>query len=201
MADLDRRTVLQIVGGTAAAAFTWTAEEASAAAAQAQQARAQAAATGTPYARKFFTAHEYATVVALADMIIPKDARSGSASDAGAPEFIDFIVADQPARQTPLRGGLRWLDAECTKRFDRRFLECADSQRRQVLDDIAWPQQAKPEFTQGAAFFTTMRDLVATGFFSSKLGVADLGYIGNRPVAEWTGAPPEILNRLGVSYE
>jgi gluconate 2-dehydrogenase gamma chain len=201
MADVNRRTMLQLVGGTAAAAFTWTSEEAAAAATQAQQARAQAASTGKPYARKFFTAHEYATVVALADMIIPKDTKSGSASEAGAPEFIDFIVSAQPARQTAMRGGLRWLDAQCTKRFDRRFLQCTDAQRRLVLDDIAWPARARPEFSQGVAFFTTMRDLVATGFFSSKMGVADLGYQGNRPVGEWTGAPPDVLSKLGVSYD
>ncbi|MCC7010254.1 MAG: gluconate 2-dehydrogenase subunit 3 family protein [Acidobacteria bacterium] len=201
MAKLTRRTMLQAVGATAAAAFTWTAEEATAAATQAQQARAQAAATGKPYARKFFTAHEYATVTVLSNLIIPKDARSGSASDAGVPEFIDFIVSDQPARQTAARGGLRWLDAECTARFDRRFTDCTDVQRRQVLDDIAWPRRARPELSQGVAFFTAMRDLVATGFWSSRVGVADIGYQGNRPVAEWTGAPADVLSRLGVAYE
>jgi gluconate 2-dehydrogenase gamma chain len=199
MADLHRRTLLQLAGGAAAAAFTWTAEEASLAASQAQQARAQAAASGAPYEPKFFTAGEYATVVALSDIIIPSDASSGSASEAGAPEFIDYIVHDQPARQTAMRGGLRWLDAECQKRFDARFLACTTAQRGQVLDDIAWPARAKPELSQGVAFFTTMRDLVAAGFFSSRMGVADLGYQGNRPVAEWTGAPRDVLNRLGIS--
>lgn len=201
MVDFTRRRVLQIASGAAASVFAVSAEEAAAAATQAQQARAQTAATGKPYVRKFLTAHEYATVTVLANLIIPKDARSGSASDAGVPEFIDFIVSDQPARQTPMRGGLRWLDAECTKRFNRRFLQGTDAERRQVLDDIAWPARTAPALRQGAAFFTALRDLVATGFFSSRMGVADLGYQGNRPVADWTGAPPEVLNRLGVSYD
>lgn len=200
MADLHRRTVLQMAGAAAAAAFTWTQEDAAQAAAASQAARAQAAAAGTAYRPRFFTAHEYATVVALADLILPRDARSGSASDAGAPEFIDYIVAEQSIRQTAMRGGLVWLDSECRRRFDRAFLECDDSQRRQVLDEIAFPRRARPEFSHGAAFFSTMRDLVATGFWSSRVGVQDLGYVGNRPV-EWTGAPAEVLSKLGVSYE
>jgi hypothetical protein len=201
MAELERRDALRILGSVpAAVAFTWTQEEAAQAATAARQAAGQAAAAGRAYAPRFFTAREYATVIALADLIIPRDARSGSASDAGTPAFIDYIVAEQPARQVAMRGGLVWLDAECLRRFDRAFLEASDAQRRQVLDDIAWPARARPELSHGVTFFTTMRDLVAAGFWSSRTGVEDLGYLGNRP-AEWNGAPPEILQRLGVSYE
>ena len=197
---MKRRDALKILtAAPAAAAFTWTAEEATAAAQQAQQARAQAAAEKTVFKPRFFTAHEYATVVMLADMIIPRDGRSGSASDAGAPEFIDYIVAAQPERQTAMRGGLGWLDNECRKRFDKTFVAAANADRRKVLDDIAWPKRATPAFSQGVRFFTTMRDLVATGFWSSKIGVADLGYLGNRPAA-WTGAPEAVLERIGVKY-
>src|SRR5215510_7470346 len=115
MPKQTRRTVLKSLAAAPAAAlaFTWTMEEAAEAAAQAQQARAKAAATKTAYKPRFFNAHEYATIVLLGDLIIPKDARSGSASDAGAPEFIDYIVSVQPARQTAMRGGLQWLDSEC----------------------------------------------------------------------------------------
>jgi gluconate 2-dehydrogenase gamma chain len=203
MTDFTRRKMLQVLGASpaAAVAFTWTAEETLLASQQSQEARAQAAAKGQPYKTRFFTAHEYATVVALADMILPKDDRSGSASDAGAPEFIDYIVAEQIDRQTAVRGGLAWLDTECRERFDKAFLECAEAQRRAVLDDIAFPRRARPDMSHGARFFTTMRDLVATGFWSSEIGVKDIGYLGNRPVIEWTGAPPEVLRKLGVSYE
>jgi hypothetical protein len=201
MTDIKRRDALRILGSVpAAAAFTWTAEDAAHAAAGARQAASQAAAAGQAYTPRFFTAREYATVGLLADLIIPRDARSASASDAGAPEFIDYIVAEQPARQVAMRGGLMWLDTECLRRFDRTFLDANDVQRRQLLDDIAWPARARPEFRHGVTFFTTMRDLVAAGFWSSRIGVADLGYQGNRPT-EWTGAPPEVLQRLGVSYE
>jgi gluconate 2-dehydrogenase gamma chain len=199
MSAVNRRELLQTVGATAALMFTWTPEEAAYAAERVRQARAQAAG-GQQYAPRFFTAPEYATIVALSDLIIPRDPKSGSASDAGAPEFIDYIVAEQSQRQMAMRGGLVWLDTECRRRFDRGFLECSETDRRQVLDDIAWPRRARPEMSHGVAFFNTMRDLVATGFWSSRLGVEDLGYIGNRPVAEWTGAPAEVLKKLGVGY-
>ena len=198
---IDRRTALGLLTAGPLAALAVTREEAAHAADAVREAQAQAAGRGQPYALRFFTPREYATVVALADLIIPRDGRSGSASEAGAPEFIDYIVAEQPARQTALRGGLVWLDTECRRRVDKAFLECADAERRSVLDDIAWPEKARPELAHGAAFFTAMRDLVATGFWSSRIGVADLGYMGNRPVGEWTGAPPEILKRLGVAYD
>lgn len=195
MTDLDRRHWLQLVGGGAAAGlFTWTMAETLAAADLVAQSRTTAGA----YKPRFFTAAEFNTIVALSDLIIPKDAKSGSASEAGAPEFIDVIVAEQPERQIAMRGGLAWLDAECTRRFDKRFLACSAGERTQVLDDIAWPARVKPEHRQGARFFTTMRDLVAAGFFSSKSGVADLGYTGNRPFA-WDGPPPEVLRRLGLN--
>jgi hypothetical protein len=136
----------------------------------------------------------------LSDVIIPRDGRSGSASEAGAPEFIDYIVAEQAERQTAMRGGLVWLDTECRRRFDRAFIDATADQQRQVLDDIAFPKTASPELSHGVRFFTTMRDLVATGFWSSKIGMADIGYMGNVFVAEWKGAPDEVLRKIGVSY-
>lgn len=202
MADIKRRDALRMMGAVpaAAVAFTWTQEEAVRAAAGARQAASQAAAAGRAYTPRFFTAREYATVVLLSDLIIPRDTRSAGASEAGTPAFIDYIVAEQPVRQVAMRGGLMWLDAECQRRFERTFVDATDAQRRQVLDDIAWPSRARPEFSHGVSFFTSIRDLVAAGFWSSRLGVADLGYQGNRPV-EWTGAPPEVLQKLGVSYD
>ena len=201
MTDIKRREALKLIGAVpAAAAFTWTHEEAVQAAAGARQATAQAAAAGQAYTPRFFTAREFATVVQMSDMIIPRDARSDSASEAGAPEFIDYLVAEQPARQVAMRGGLMWLDAECQRRFDRTFVGASDAERRSVLDDIAWPRRARPEFSHGVAFFTLMRDLTAGGFWSSRIGVADLGYQGNRPT-EWTGAPPDVLQKLGVNYD
>ena len=197
MEKLDRRSMLQLLGSVpVAAGLTWTDAEAAQAATSAQAARRPAARAA--YKPKFFTAHEYATVRLLVDIIIPADERSGSATDAGVPEFMDFLIADQPGRQTAMRGGLSWIDRECEERYDKRFLDCTTDQRAAVLDDVAWPQRAKPAFAHGVAFFNSFRDMTASGFWSSKMGVADLQYTGNVMVLEWTGCPPEALQKIGL---
>ena len=196
---MQRRDVLKLLAAApVAAGFAWSAEEAHAASALADAARQ--AATGTAFTPKFFTAHEWATVRVLVDLILPRDARSGSATDAGVPEFMDFIVLDQPARQTAMRGGLAWVDLECQQRFDKTFLDCSADERTAVLDDIAWPVRAASERAHGVAFFNSFRDLTAAGFWTSRIGIADLQYMGNRSVAQWRGCPDEALKKLGVSY-
>jgi gluconate 2-dehydrogenase gamma chain len=200
MTTFDRRGMLRLMASAPmAAGFAWTEAEAQQAGrlAQAAVAAAQGGAAFTP---AFFTPHEYATVRLLVDLIIPRDERSGSATDAGVPEFMDFIVHDQPPRQTAMRGGLAWLDVECEKRFDKRFIDCVAAERSAVLDDIAWPQRVRPEHAHGAEFFSSFRDLTASGFWTSRIGIGDLQYIGNTFVPEWSGCPDECLTRLGVSY-
>lgn len=146
---------------------------------------------------KFFNEHEMATITMLADIIIPKDAHSGSASDAKVPEFIEFIVKDIPSHKLPMRGGLKWLDIQCLNRYGRVFVKCEPAQRTELLDQIAYPEKAKAEMQQGVIFFNRMRDLTATGFFTSEMGVKDLGYAGNT-VNKWTGVPQEVLRQYGV---
>lgn len=153
------------------------------------------------YEPVFFTAHEWQTVRRLADMVIPRDDRSGSATDAGVPEFIDFTVDDRPSLRVPVRGGLGWLDEACRERFDAPFVDCSEAQRAEMLDAIAWPERAAEEVSQGVAFFNRFRDLVASGYYSSRIGIEDLEYRGNTYVTEWTGCPPEATRHLGVSYE
>lgn len=148
-------------------------------------------------AETFFTTHEMATITVLTDIIIPKDERSGSASDAKVPEFIEFIVKDKPDNQVPMRGGLRWLDMQCLKRYNNPFKDCNSQQQIQMVDEIAYPEKAKPEMKQGVAFFDRMRSLTATGFFTSKMGIEDLGYVGNRP-NKWEGVPAEIIKQYGL---
>lgn len=148
---------------------------------------------------KFFTVHEMATITMLGDIIIPKDEVSGSASDAKVPEFIDFIVKDMPQHQTPMRGGLRWLDMQCLTRYEKAFVDCSQQQQIEMVDQIAYPNKAKPEMKQGVNFFNLMRNLTATGFYTSEIGVADVGYIGNKP-NKWNGVPDEILKQYKVAY-
>ncbi|HEY0898711.1 MAG TPA: gluconate 2-dehydrogenase subunit 3 family protein [Sphingobacteriaceae bacterium] len=149
---------------------------------------------------KFFTPAEMATITVLSDIIIPADDRSGSGSQAKVPDFIEFIVKDQPRYQTPLRGGLRWMDMKSVKMFQKPFTECSKEQQIALVDKIAYPQEKDPEMSQGVSFFQTMRNLVATGFFTSKMGIDDLGYQGNRPNA-WDGVPADVLKQYGLEYD
>jgi hypothetical protein len=149
--------------------------------------------------QQFFTAEEMATITLLADIIIPKDEVSGSASDAKVPDFIEFIVKDKPSHQTPMRGGLRWLDMQSLKRFEKPFTGISEQQRLEIVDDIAYPKKAKPEFKQGVAFFSLMRNLTATGFYTSEIGINDIGYMGNKP-NQWKGVPDEVLKQYNMAY-
>ncbi len=201
MKPITRRSALKLFGSApAAAVLVWTPAEAEQAQGQSQQARSAAVKRGVSYKPKFFTAHEYATVAVLVDLIIPKDERSGSATDAGVPEFMDFMMIDQPRRQTAMRGGLALIDRLCEARFDKRFAACSGVQRRQVLDAIAYPADAKPELSQAVAFFSSFRDLTASGFWTTKMGVEDLAYQGNVFAPDWDGCPSAALDKLGVKY-
>lgn len=148
---------------------------------------------------KFFTPHEMATIATLCDIIIPADEVSGSATDAKVPDFIEFIVKDMPEHQTPLRGGLRWLDVQSAKRYDKSFKDCTQQQQLSLVDEIAYPKKAKPEMKQGVAFFSLMRNLTASGFYSSQIGIKDIAYVGNTPT-QWNGVPGDVLKQYGLSY-
>lgn len=148
---------------------------------------------------KFFTEHEMATITVLGDIIIPKDEVSGSASEAKVPEFIEFIVKDMPSHQTPLRGGLRWLDLHCYKLYEKAFVNLSPAQQIEVVDSIAYPNKAPKELAQGVAFFNSMRDLVTTGFYTTEMGVKDLGYVGNAP-NQWNGVPDDVLKQYNIAY-
>lgn len=148
---------------------------------------------------KFFTEHEMATITVLGDIIIPKDEVSGSASEAKVPEFIEFIVKDMPSHQTPLRGGLRWLDLHCYKLYEKAFVNLSAAQQLTVVDSIAYPNKAPKELAQGVAFFNSIRDLVTTGFYTTEMGVKDLGYVGNAP-NQWNGVPDDVLKQYNMAY-
>jgi gluconate 2-dehydrogenase gamma chain len=150
-------------------------------------------------AEKFFTPEEMATITILADIIIPKDEVSGSASDAKVPDFIEFIVKDMPDHQTPMRGGLRWLELQSLKRFEKSFAGITEQQRIEIVDDIAYPNKAKANMKQGVAFFSLMRNLTATGFYTAEIGVKDIGYVGNVP-NQWTGVPDDVLKQYNLAY-
>jgi gluconate 2-dehydrogenase gamma chain len=151
-----------------------------------------------PYVPKQFTPDEWRLLRMLVDYLIPRDARSGSATDAGVPEFMDFMLGEYASMRTWMRNGLGWMNAESRKRFQKSFVSASDAQRSEILDAIAFPTRAAAEVKAGVEFFNNLRNLTASGFYSSRIGIADLGYTGNRPVAEWKGTPPEVMRKLGL---
>jgi gluconate 2-dehydrogenase gamma chain len=144
------------------------------------------------YVPKYFSAHQYETLTALCDTIIPKDEKSGGAVEAGAPEFIDLLTSENEKYQLRLGGGLFWLDNSCTDRYGHLYLECTPEQKKEVLDLIAFRKNAKqdPTLSQGVAFFAFLRNLTCDGFYTSKIGIEDLQYIGNTALREFPGCPP-----------
>lgn len=150
--------------------------------------------------QRFFNAHEMATIAVLADIIIPRDEKSGSASDAKVPAFIEFIVKDIPSHQIPMRGGLKWLDMQCLNRYNKPFVSITKGQQLTIVDEIAFPLKARPEMQQGVIFFNRMRELTASGFYTTKMGVDDIGYMGNAP-GSWAGVPADVLAQHGIKDE
>jgi hypothetical protein len=150
-------------------------------------------------AETFFTPHELQTITVLSAIIIPADEVSGSAADAGVPDFIEYIVKDKPEFQTPMRGGLRWLDIQCNNAHEKPFKDCTPAQQVALVDKIAYPKKAPANMQQGVSFFNLMRNLTATGFYTSEIGIKDVGYVGNKP-NQWNGVPDEVLKQYGLAY-
>lgn len=147
-----------------------------------------------------FNEHELETIAVLCDMILPASNDFGSATEAGVPEFIEFISKDIPSHQLPLRGGIMWLDHRSNKLHGKEFISSSDGQQKILLDEIAYPDKASPEVEQGVRFFSLMRNLTLTGYYTTKMGIEDLGYKGNTPNI-WDGVPEDVLKEHGMSYD
>ena len=199
-ASSTRRDVVRMLVAAPLAALAISLEDVERASASAANVLQGAQQRGQAFRPKFFTAGEWRTVRTLADLVIPRDARSGSATDAGVPEFMDFIMMAYPDMQQPMREGLAWMDAQAKARFGKVFVAAAATQQTKLLDDIAYPKKATSAMKPGVEFFTRFRNLTASGFWSSRIGIADLQYMGNRPQAAWNGCPPAALAKLGVKY-
>jgi gluconate 2-dehydrogenase gamma chain len=151
-----------------------------------------------PYQRKVFDQSQWRTVGVLADIIIPADERSGSATQAGVPEFIDDWIHFRKQEdgnnrlEAQILGGLMWLDRESNRQFEKAFADASTDQQKKILDRIAWPARASEDDHVWVLFFNVFRDLTVSGFFSSKMGVADLPYVGNTVVTDWQGCPPKV---------
>jgi gluconate 2-dehydrogenase gamma chain len=156
----------------------------------------KAAAKAGIYTPKFFPPAQYKTLQALCQTILPADAESGGAIEAEAPEFIDLLASENPHYQTQLGGGLMWLDSACTDRYGQPYLDCPADQQKEMLDLIAFRKnvQTDPSLGPAVEFFSLLRNLTADGFFTSKIGIQYLGYIGNTFLTEFPGCPavPEV---------
>ena len=190
---ISRRDVLKTLAVSAAGGAVLQVIPAQAAeyAHQAVQ-KAKVAAPSGKYTPKYFTPHQYETLSSLCDSIIPKDEKSAGAIEAGAPEFIDLLTSENEQYQLKLSGGLYWLDGFCTDRYTGPYLSCTPDQRKSVLDLIAFRKNAKadPTLSQGVVFFAFVRSLTCDAFYTSKIGIADLQYIGNTALPEFPGCPP-----------
>jgi hypothetical protein len=189
---VSRRDLFQIVGSVPVLA----AATAGSSPAQPHEAHQPA------YAPKVFDEHAWHTVRVLCDLIVPADDRSGSATQAGVPEFIDDWLDFRKQQDgnddlsAQVLGGLAWLDGESSRLFNKAFAAASPDQQKRLLDRIAWPERAAAEDRRWAAFFTKFRDLTLNGFFSSKMGIADLPYLGNTAVPDWKGADPAVWAKL-----
>ena len=189
--NLSRRDVLKTLAMGAAATSVLRVIPLHAAEAAHHMIAAEKAATKA-YAPRYFAAHEYKTLQALCQAIIPPDADSGGAVEAGAPEFIDLLTSENKEYQLTLGGGLMWLDETCSDRYGKLYLDCTPEQQNEILDTIAYRRNAivDPSLSQGVAFFSFLRNMTADGFFTSEIGIKYLGYIGSAFLREFPGCPP-----------
>ena len=148
----------------------------------------------------FFTEEERKKLDVLVDIIMPADSESGSATEAGVPDFIEFMMKDYIPYQTPMRGGLMWLDHFSDDNYGKKFLELSEAEIMEIIDLIAWPDKAKPEMEGGVKFFNMLRNLTSTGYFTSEIGFKYLGYKGNTPNV-WDGVPEAVMQKHGFAYE
>lgn len=193
MAGISRRDILKNLAAGAAAGSALRVIPAEAAAlAHATIYSEKSSSPQGKYTPKYFSPHQYLTLVALCDTIIPRDEVSAGAVDAGAPEFIDLLTSENEDFQATLGGGLMWLDNFCSDRCGHPFLECAAAQQKEVLDLIAYRKNANsdPSLRPGVAFFAKLRQLTCAGYYTSKIGIEDLKYIGNTALAQFPGCPP-----------
>ena len=193
MGGISRRDVLRnLAVGVAGGSVLQVIPAEAAALAHAMIQKERALSPAGKYAPKYFSPHQYATLVFLCDTIVPKDDVSGGAVEAGAPEFIDLLTSENQEFQLVLGGGLMWLDNFCFDRYEHVFLECTPAQQKEVLDQIAYRRNATQDvsLSQGIVFFAKLRNMTCDGFYTSKIGIADLKYIGNTALAEFPGCPP-----------
>ncbi len=151
----------------------------------------------------FFTEAELDTLGILGDIIAPGEPGEPKATETGLREFLEFMALDQPdEHQTRLRGGVAWINSESQRRFGKPFAEILPAEQINIVDDIAYPLEAKGTAMEfGSRFFEHLRFLTLTCYFTSKTGMMKvLGYQGNQPNV-WDGVPQEVLDKHGLAHD
>jgi gluconate 2-dehydrogenase gamma chain len=189
--SISRRDILKSLAMSAAATSVLRTIPAQAAEYAHHMVATEKAATKV-YAPKFFAAHEYKMLQTLCQTVIPADADSGGAIEAGAPEFIDLLTSENTEYQVTLGGGLMWLDSTCSDRYGKVYLDCTPQQQKEILDQIAYRNNALTDarLSQGVEFFSFLRNMTSDGFFTSEIGIKYLGYQGSAFLKEFPGCPP-----------
>jgi hypothetical protein len=171
------------------------------------------------YTPKAFSAHEWTTLRRLTELIVPADSRSGSALDAGAPEFIDMLASQNVELARIYHGGIAWLDAEMHRRYDKEFAEAAPAQQTAMLDALVEAERIMQErsaeesayvrgeiyrmfsnytaktgtpLAAGVRFFDWVRKMTVDAYYTSPVGIKDLGFIGNGALSKYE-VPKEVL--------
>ncbi len=152
------------------------------------------------FSKTYFRDHELVTMAVLSDIILPSEHPNGGALDAGLPEFVEFMAKDRERYKLPIRGGIAWLDKHAIDSFGADFINVSEQQRLTICDRIAYPDVEDPELQAGISFFSLMRNLTLTGYYTTAAGFEDLGYKGNTPNV-WDGVPEAVLRRHNVDYE
>ena len=147
----------------------------------------------------FFTPNEENLVDCLANLILPPN-EQGTIEEAGVVPFIGFMMVDYPDFQLPMRGGLMALNAKANKSFGQDFVTLNEEEQKSILDQMAFPIEGVEEQPQEVQFFSLLRNLVLTGYFTSEVGIKELDYRGNMPNI-WDGVPQDVLDEMGLSYD
>jgi len=185
--QVSRRELLRNLGISAALAAPGARLVSAQVAQHVHQAVAQekAAAPKGEYTPKCFTAHEFKTLQRLSDLIIPADDHSPGALEAGAAEWIDYMAGNSPDLAQIFTGGFGWLDHQMQQHHGVDFIDAKPEQQTAVLDAIAYKKNEMPENAPGIHFFSWLRNLVTDAYYTSPIGIKDLGYMGNTAVSEF----------------
>jgi hypothetical protein len=196
MPSTRREMLYQIAVGAAGAAAPAAAQSNQSQAGASDHAAHSGAAQARPSGRKVLTQHEFRTIQALSDWIIPPDERSKGGIEAGTAEFVDVIAATDQDLQFAFTGGIAWVDQHMKSTHGKDFVDCTRPQQKEMLDRIAYSGKASPDLAPGVQFFALVRAWTVDAFYSSKAGIDDLGFIGNAALTEFNGCPEEVVKQL-----